>query len=215
MKNVAIDGPAGAGKSTIAKLLAKKLNYIYINTGAMYRAVTYVALKNQISEKDSQGLKKLISKMNIEFINDDLVLNGINIQAELERPYISSNVSKYAAERIVRKELVFIQQKIAEDNDVVMDGRDIGTVVLKDSKYKFYLTASAEERARRRYNELIEKNNKSVNYEDILNSIIKRDEYDSTREIDPLKMAEDAIMIDSTKLTINDVVNEMLSYVNK
>lgn len=213
MKNVAIDGPAGAGKSTIAKLLAKKLNYMYINTGAMYRAVTYVALKNQISEKDYEGLKNIISKMDIEFVNDDLVLNGINIQGQLETPYISSNVSKYAAERIVRQELVSIQQKIAENYDVVMDGRDIGTVVLKDSKYKFYLTASAQERARRRYNELLEKNNKSVNYEDILTSIIERDQYDSTREIDPLKMAQDAILIDSTKITIDDVVNKMLSYI--
>lgn len=212
--NVAIDGPAGAGKSTIAKLLADKLNLMYINTGSMYRAVTMVALQNQIMEDDNDNLEKIIHDMKIEFSGDNLILNGEDIQDNITTPYISNNVSKYAANRVVRKKLVKLQQEIAMKNSVVMDGRDIGTVVLKNAEYKFFLTASAEERARRRYNELAAKKIE-VSFEQILDDIIKRDTYDTTREIDPLKMAEDAIKIDSTGKSIKDVIDTMIDTINK
>lgn len=212
--NVAIDGPAGAGKSTIAKLLADRLGLMYINTGSMYRAVTMVALENHIMENDNEELQKIIHNMNIEFSGDNLILNGEDIQDKITTPYISNNVSKYAANRVVREKLVKLQQDIAMKSSVVMDGRDIGTVVLKDAEYKFFLTASPEERARRRFNELVSKK-LQVCFEEILEDIIKRDNYDTTREIDPLKMAEDAIKIDSTGKSIEDVIDTMIGVINK
>ncbi|SHJ41394.1 cytidylate kinase [Hathewaya proteolytica DSM 3090] len=213
MNSIAIDGPAGAGKSTIAKMLAKKLEYVYINTGAMYRAVTYLALKNSIEDNNNEEIRNIIASMNIEFIDDDLFLNGKNIQDELGTPYISRNVSKYAAQKIVREELVKLQRNMAKTVNVVMDGRDIGTVVLKESNCKFFLTATPEKRAERRYKELIIRGDTSVTYEEILKDIIKRDNYDSTREIDPLRKAEDAIEIDSTDMTLEEVVDKMMEYI--
>lgn len=212
--NVAIDGPAGAGKSTIAKLLADRLGSMYINTGSMYRAVTMVALENHVMENDNEELQKIIHNMNIEFSGDNLILNGEDIQDKITTPYISNNVSKYAANRVVREKLVKLQQEIAMKSSVVMDGRDIGTVVLKNAEYKFFLTASPEERARRRFNELVSKK-LQVCFEEILEDIIKRDNYDTTREIDPLKMAEDAIKIDSTGKSIEDVIDTMIGVINK
>lgn len=212
--NVAIDGPAGAGKSTIAKLLADRLGSMYINTGSMYRAVTMVALENHVMENDNEELQKIIHNMNIEFSGDNLILNGEDIQDKITTPYISNNVSKYAANRVVREKLVKLQQEIAMKSSVVMDGRDIGTVVLKNAEYKFFLTASPEERARRRFNELVSKK-LQVCFEEILEDIIKRDNYDTTREIDPLKLAEDAIKIDSTGKSIEDVIDTMIGVINK
>lgn len=151
---VAIDGPAGAGKSTIAKLVGKKFNLMYINTGAMYRAVALVAKRNNISSSDINSLMDIIDEMEMHFENDDLILNGVNIQDEITMPEISEIVSEYASIPEVRKKLVALQRKMSEKYDVIMDGRDIGTVVLKDSKFKFFLTATPEERARRRYSEL-------------------------------------------------------------
>ncbi|CAM2926609.1 (d)CMP kinase [Hathewaya histolytica] len=211
--NIAIDGPAGAGKSTIAKLLAKELNLMYINTGAMYRAVAYLALKNNIDETMNKDLEELIDKSDMYFQGDNLILNGIDVQDQITTPYISNNVSKYAANKLVRQKLVLLQQKIALKHDVVMDGRDICTVVLKDAAFKFFLTASPEERATRRYNELRNKN-MDVEFNSILNDIIKRDEYDSTRKVDPLKRADDAILVDSTGKTIKEVVDSMIGYIN-
>lgn len=211
--NIAIDGPAGAGKSTIAKLLAKELGITYVNTGSMYRAITFIALKKNINENDDITLEKLIDNLDMHFNGDNLVLDGIDIQKELTTPYISNNVSKYAANRIIRKKLVILQQKIANNYNVVMDGRDIGTVVLKNTPYKFFLTASAHERATRRYNELKSKNI-DIEFNSVLNDIIRRDEYDSNREVDPLKKADDAFLIDSTGKTIEEVIQEMLEHIN-
>ena len=143
---VAIDGPAGAGKSTIAKLVGKKFNLMYINTGAMYRAVALVAKRNNISSSDINSLMDIIDEMEMHFENDDLILNGVNIQDEITMPEISEIVSEYASIPEVRKKLVALQRKMSEKYDVIMDGRDIGTVVLKDSKFKFFLTATPEER---------------------------------------------------------------------
>ena len=206
--SVAIDGPAGAGKSTIAKLVAKEFDLMYINTGAMYRAVALKAEENNIGDKDIEALCSLISTFEMKFENDDLILNGENIQDKITMPEISKIVSKYASIKEVREILVKLQREMSNKFDVIMDGRDIGTVVLKDSKFKFFLTATPEARAERRYKELTNRG-LEVDYSTILEDIIKRDYIDSNREVDPLKKADDAIEIDTTKLSINEVVKEI------
>ncbi|HOK40338.1 MAG TPA: (d)CMP kinase [bacterium] len=215
---IAIDGPAGAGKSTVAKILAEKLNFIYIDTGAMYRAVTYVLLKKNIPftnlEKIKEELDKIEIKLIIEKNNKKIICNNEDVTEKIREPIISNNVSEVSAIKIVREKLVQLQRELAKNNNVIMDGRDIGTVVLPDSEYKFYLDASAEERAKRRYKELLEKR-KDINYNEISASINERDKKDSTRNLSPLKKADDAIYIDTTNLTINEVVEEILSYVKK
>lgn len=212
--NVAIDGPAGAGKSTIAKLVGKKYNLMYINTGAMYRAVALASLNKGISYNDVAGLTELIKGMEMHFENDDLYLDGKNVQEDITNPYISKNVSDYAAVSEVRKMMVSLQQQMAQKYNVIMDGRDIGTVVLKNANVKFFLTASAGERAKRRHKELIDKGI-NVLYEDVLNDIIRRDDIDSNRKTDPLKMADDAILVDCSYLSIEEVVNLLSSYIDK
>ncbi|WP_244990359.1 (d)CMP kinase [Clostridium algidicarnis] len=210
--SVAIDGPAGAGKSTIAKLIAKKFNLMYINTGAMYRAVTLTAITNNISSKDTETLCNLIDTLDMTFKDDRLILNGKDIEDEITHPNISKNVSEFAALPEVRQRLVKLQQDMSKQYDVIMDGRDIGTVVLKNSPFKFFLTASPSERAKRRYIELTNKG-LSVEYDDILEDILKRDYLDTTRKSDPLKKAEDAIEIDTTGLDIDGVVNKISQYI--
>ncbi|MGL5574377.1 MAG: (d)CMP kinase [Sarcina sp.] len=207
--SVAIDGPAGVGKSTIAKIIADKLDLMYINTGAMYRAVTLKALEADIDYKNVDKLLELINSMDIYFENDELFLNGENINDKITMPEISKRVSEYASVREVRVKLVELMRAMSNKYNVIMDGRDIGTVVLKEAPYKFFLVASADERANRRYKELVEKGLK-VDYNEILEDIIKRDEYDSTREVDPLRKADDAIEVDTTYLTIEGVVSEIL-----
>lgn len=211
--NIAIDGPAGSGKSTIAKIIAKKFNITYINTGAMYRGVTLLSLNNNIKPDDIGGLSKLLDGIEMHFENDNLIVNNKDITEEITMPYISNNVSNYAAIPMVREKLVAFQQKMAQKYSVIMDGRDIGTVVLKDAKYKFFLTARAEERAKRRYDELTNKGI-TVDFNEILREIEKRDYIDSHRELNPLRKAEDAIEIDSSELNIDEVVNKICSYIN-
>ena len=204
---VAIDGPAGAGKSTIAKIIGEKFNLMYINTGSMYRAVTLKALENNISAEEVDKLLVMIDGMDMHIENDELILNGENINSLITMPNISKNVSAYASIREVRERLVNLMRKMALKYSVIMDGRDIGTVVLKDANFKFFLTASPEERADRRYKEL--------NYDEILQDIIKRDYLDSNREVDPLRKAEDAIEIDTTGIGIMGVVEKISSYMEK
>lgn len=211
---VAIDGPAGAGKSTIAKIIGEKFNLMYINTGSMYRAVTLKALENNISAEEVDKLLEMIDGMDMHFENDELILNGENINSLITMPNISKNVSAYASIREVRERLVNLMRKMALKYSVIMDGRDIGTVVLKDANYKFFLTASPEERADRRYKELMEKG-VEVNYDEILQDIIKRDYLDSNREVDPLRKAEEAIEIDTTGIGIMGVVEKISSYMEK
>ena len=211
---VAIDGPAGAGKSTIAKIIGEKFNLMYINTGSMYRAVTLKALENNISAEEVDKLLVMIDGMDMHFENDELILNGENINSLITMPNISKNVSAYASIREVRERLVNLMRKMALKYSVKMDGRDIGTVVLKDANFKFFLTASPEERADRRYKELMEKG-VEVNYDEILQDIIKRDYLDSNREVDPLRKAEDAIEIDTTGIGIMGVVEKISSYMEK
>lgn len=212
--SVAIDGPAGAGKSTIAKLVGMKYNLMYINTGSMYRAVALKAQEKNLYPEEVEKICELISTMEMHFENDDLVLNGENIQEKITMPEISNIVSSYASISEVRKMLVKLQRAMSDKFNVIMDGRDIGTVVLKDASFKFFLTASAEERANRRYKEL-KNRNVECSYDQILKDIIERDYKDTHRATDPLKKAEDAIEIDSTNLDINGVVETINEYIRK
>lgn len=212
--SIAIDGPAGAGKSTIAKLIGKKYNLMYINTGSMYRAVTLFAMKQGIEPTDVDKLCDLIKTLTMHFENDDLFVNGIDVSKELTNIDVTNNVSRYAVVPEVRQMLVKLQREISQNYDVIMDGRDIGTVVLKDAALKIFLTARAEERANRRYEELIAKNVK-VDYNNILEDIKKRDYIDSHREVDPLQKAEDAIEIDSSLMNIEEVVEAISKYIEK
>ena len=212
--SVAIDGPAGSGKSTVAKIIGSKLDLMYINTGAMYRAVTLKALEKCIEPEDTSRLSKMIEEMDMCFVNDELILNNENINEVITMPNISNNVSKYAAIPIVRTLLVSKMQEMAKKYNVIMDGRDIGTVVLKDAPFKFFLVASPEERANRRYNEYTLKGIE-IHYNELLEDIKRRDYLDSTRETSPLVKAEDAIEIDSTKLDINEVVSTILKHISE
>lgn len=212
--DVAIDGPAGAGKSTIAKLVGKKFDLMYINTGAMYRAVALKCKEKNIDPNNIDEILKIIDTMEMHFENDDLYLNNVNIQNEITKPEISAIVSSYASIKEVRQKLVKLMRQMSEKYNVIMDGRDIGTVVLKNASFKFFLTASAEERANRRFKELQEKNIE-CDYNEILEGIKKRDYTDSHRETDPLRQSEDAILIDSTKLDINGVVDAICGYIEE
>ncbi len=210
--SVAIDGPAGAGKSTIASIIADKFNLMYINTGSMYRAVTLMALRNNINYKDIQSICKLINSLEMHFEGESLIVNGEDVSEEIRNIKISNSVSNYAAIPEIREILVKLQQDMSSKYNVIMDGRDIGTVVLKNSPLKFFLTASPEERAKRRHEEFAKKGT-SVEYNNILDDILKRDYIDSTRKVTPLKKASDAVEIDSSKLSIDDVINLISNYI--
>ncbi|PAB61169.1 (d)CMP kinase [Anaeromicrobium sediminis] len=209
---IALDGPAGAGKSTVAKEIAKLKNLVYIDTGAMYRAVTLNFLCNEISIEDEKQVKETLSKIDIDLDSSNVYLNGQCVNEEIRTPIVTKNVSAVSAIGKVREKMVELQRKIAEGKSVIMDGRDIGTFVLPKAEYKFFLTASIEERAHRRYEEFIKKGF-DVNLEDIKRDIGKRDKIDSEREIAPLKKADDAIEIDSTRKNINEVIKEILSFI--
>ncbi|EDU37025.1 cytidylate kinase [Clostridium sporogenes] len=212
--SIAIDGPAGAGKSTIAKIIGKKLNIMYINTGSMYRAVTLMALENNIEPSDIESLKTLINSMDISFNGNNIIVNGKDLEEAIRMPIINNNVSKYAAVEEVRELLVSMQQNISKKYNVIMDGRDIGTVVLKDAPYKFFITASAEVRAKRRLKELKEKHI-NIDFEDVLKEIKERDYIDSNRKINPLKQSKDAILIDTSNFTIEEVVDKICTIIKR
>lgn len=212
--SVAIDGPAGAGKSTIAKLVGKEYRLMYINTGAMYRAVALKAKENNLSPDKIDEVCKIIEALEMHFENDELILNGENVQEKITTPEISNIVSSYASIPEVRTMLVKLQREMSNKFNVIMDGRDIGTVVLKNAKFKFFLTASPEERANRRFKEL-QNRNIECSYDQILKDIIDRDYKDTHRATDPLKKADDAIEIDTTNLDINGVVNVINEYIKK
>lgn len=211
---IAIDGPAGAGKSTIAKELAKSLNITYIDTGAMYRALTYKAIMNQINVHNHQEIIKLANDTDISIDMEALYLDGRYISDEIRSQVVNNNVSFIAQIPEVRKVLVRLQQKIAFGKSVVMDGRDIGTTVLPNADLKVFLTASIEERAKRRYAELLKKG-EIIELEDIKKSIIERDDIDSTREYSPLIKASDAITIDTSELDINEVIEKIIILLRK
>lgn len=214
--NIAIDGPAGAGKSTIAKEVAKRLNYIYVDTGAMYRAMALYLLREGVTDcdEDSGKISEACQGAEISLDYDDkgqiVLLNGENVNGMIRAEEVGKMASFSAANADVRKKLVELQRALARSRDVVMDGRDIGTSVLPDANIKIYLTASVECRAKRRFAELMDKGIK-CNLEEIKKDIMERDHRDMTREISPLVQAEDAMLIDSSDMTIEQVVSEIMS----
>lgn len=215
---IAIDGPAAAGKSTIAKLVAKKLGYTYIDTGAMYRAITYKVLQSAIDPRDEEEITKLIAQTEIELQPDEgmqkVLLDGIEVTDAIRSHEVTTNVSAIAALTSVRELLVAKQQDLAAQSSVVMDGRDIGTAVLPEAELKIFMTASVEERAERR---LLEEQQRGMtsDYETLKREISERDQADSERKISPLKKAEDAITIDTTGQTIEEVTNSIIKYAEK
>jgi len=216
---VAIDGPAGSGKSTTAKQLATKLNCIYVDSGAMYRAVALYLLQNNIDFHDKTLLKKALPAINIEIIpskqmeENAIILNDENVTKKIREPAITNYSSTVATDGLIRKRMVELQRKLAEKQSIVMDGRDIGTVVFPLADFKFFLIASIEERAKRRWLENQNKGLSSKTFDEIKEELVFRDKTDSTREIAPLKKAKDAIEIDTTNLNIQQQVEEIYSII--
>lgn len=207
--NIAIDGPAGAGKSTIAKQLAKELSFIYVDTGAMYRSMALYFMRNDIAKEDEAAISDACKTVEVSIAYENgeqqVLLNGENVSKEIRKEEVGKMASATSVYKEVRKKLVELQQKLAADNDVIMDGRDIGTCVLPNAQVKIYLTASVETRAERRYQELQEKG-AACDLEVIKKDIADRDYQDMHREISPLKQAEDAILVDSSDMGIEEVV---------
>jgi cytidylate kinase len=216
MKNliIAIDGPAGSGKSTIAKLLAKKYDLTYIDTGAMYRMITLYLLENNIDISDLKEVERVLNTVNLDMQGDKFYLDNVDVSTKIREKRINDNVSKVASIKIVRSNLVDLQRKISNNKDVILDGRDVGTVIFPNAQVKIFLIASPEERARRRYNEFLEKKTE-ITYDEVLKSIKERDHIDSTRDESPFVKADDAIELDSTNLTIEDVVNFISKEIEK
>lgn len=213
--SIAIDGPAGAGKSTIAKKVAEKLAYEYIDTGAMYRALTLKILDLEINPTDTSKVLEVLSNTKIDFQNNNIYLDSKDVNKRIRENKISQNVSYIAAIPEVRNKMLILQQNLANSKNIVMDGRDICTVVLPNSKYKFFITASANIRAKRRYEELSEDDKRNTSVEEIEREIIKRDEIDSNREVAPLIRKEDTILIDNTVNTIDESVDLIISEVKR
>jgi len=216
--SVAIDGPAGAGKSTIAKSVANKLQYIYVDTGAMYRAMAIYFIKNKIDPTDEDAINNACENVNItiEYLNGEqqVILNGENITSVLRNEEVGKIASKTSIYAKVRTKLVELQRELASTKDVIMDGRDIGTTVLPNANVKIYLTASVEARASRRYKELLEKG-ECPNFDIIKNDIENRDYQDMNRENSPLKQAEDAVLVDSSDINIEETIAAIINEINK
>lgn len=215
--NIAIDGPAGAGKSTIAKMVAKKLDFIYVDTGAMYRAIALYMLRIGVG-KDEAAVAKNVADANVKiaYVNGEqqVILNGENVSGLIRTEEVGNMASFVAKISAVRECLLELQRKLAAQEDVIMDGRDIGTHILPNADVKVYLTASATERAKRRYKELVDKGI-TCNLDEIEHDIIARDEQDMNREIAPLKQAEDAVLVDSSFMSIEDVVDVIVALYEK
>ncbi len=211
---VTLDGPAGAGKSTVAKLVAKTLGFKYLDTGATYRVVTLAVIGNSISLEDDEALRSLLSEIKITFDDDGgVLLNGEVVSSEIRNKDVTSFVSRVAALDVVRDSMVSLQRGIAKDGTYVLDGRDTGSVVLPNAKYKFYLDANVAERAMRRYREDMN-NEKGTTLEEIKASIEARDKYDKERSISPLVVPDAATVIDTSFMSINEVVTEIVMKVN-
>ncbi len=217
---IAIDGYSSTGKSTIAKQLAKAFGYVYVDTGAMYRAVTLFAMRNGFIGQDSENLQplvKLLSRIKLAFKYNDtlgyseMYLNGENVEKEIRSLEVSKHVSRIAEIEQVRHMLVDMQKKMGAEKGIVMDGRDIGTVVFPDAELKIFMTASPEKRAYRRYKELLDKG-ESVDYEDVLKNVQYRDKIDSSREFSPLRLAEDAIQFDNSDMGLDEQFERMYNF---
>lgn len=218
--NIAIDGPAGAGKSTIARALADKLGARYLDTGAMYRAVALLAERAGVDPGDGEAMERILPNADIAVRYDDagvqhVYLSGEDVTGQLRTNSISMGASMVGLHMAVRRKLTELQRRVAEENDVVMDGRDITTNVLPDTPYKFYLTASVEERARRRYQQLLRRGGTDKTLEEIEREIAARDKNDMERDYMPLRRAEDAVLIDSSSLTIDEVTEQMFRLIRE
>ncbi len=211
---IAIDGPSGAGKSTIAKAVAKQLGIDYIDTGAMYRAVGYKMDREGVPFEQGEKLDKMLAETDIDFVNGDIVLDGEIVNTLIRTPEVSMLASQCSSIPEVRQKLVDIQREMGMRKSMIMDGRDIGTNVLKDAECKIFLTASAEERAERRFKELQEKG-ETQSYEEVLADIKARDHSDMTRALNPLRKADDAIELDTTGLGIEEVVDRVIKIVDQ
>lgn len=216
--NIAIDGPAGAGKSTIARKLAQKMQFVYVDTGAMYRALGLYFLRNGISPDNGEELSRACEKADVEIKYMDgeqqVILNGENVNGLIRTEEVGKITSACAANADVRKKLTQLQRRLAEKTDVIMDGRDIGTAILPNADVKIYLTASSKERAKRRWKELTEKGIK-CDIDEIEKDIINRDNQDMNREISPLKQAEDAVLLDSSDMGIEKVIDRMMEIIEE
>ena len=216
---IAVDGPSGSGKSTLAKGVAKKLGILYLDTGAMYRACGLKALKSGIGTKDKDAVEKMMQDIRIDITHEDgsqhVWLDGEDVSSDIRTPEVSMAASDVSAIPCVREAMVDLQRKISEGKNVILDGRDIGSKVFPNAKYKFFLVASADERARRRLLEIQEKGNTEVTYEEVLSDIEKRDLKDSTRAASPLVKVDDAIEIDTTKIDIEETQDLLLSYIKE
>lgn len=216
---IAIDGPAGAGKSTVARLLAKELGFLYLDTGAMYRAITLKAIDNNIDIKDQDSIIEIAKDSDIRLENNPdgsikLLLDGLDVSKDIRHPRVTRHVSDVAKIKEVRQVMLSLQRKLGKMSNSVLDGRDIGTVVFPDADKKFYIDADFSERSTRRYKEL-KQMGQQIALEDVESDLRNRDHIDSNREVAPLKKADDAIYIDTTRMSINDVVNAMLQYIGK
>lgn len=216
--SIAIDGPAAAGKSTVAKIIARRLTYIYIDTGAMYRALTYKALNNGIDPNNEAALYDLLMSTDIKLQNSDqgqdVLVDGVIVSQEIRTPNVTKNVSAVSQHKLVREEMVRRQQLMSEQGGVVMDGRDIGTQVMPNAEVKIFMLASVDERAKRRHEENILKGFDS-DIEQLKQDIAARDKFDSEREVSPLKKAADAIELDTTSLSIDEVVDAIMKIANE
>lgn len=218
MLNIALDGPAGSGKSTVAKIIANKLNILYLDTGAMYRACALKCLLSGVDVKDEAAVENIMRNVDVrvEYKNGSQVtlLDGKDVSADIRKPEVSMLASAVSAHRVVREKMVDLQRKVAKGMDCVLDGRDIGSNVLPDAKYKFYITADSKVRAERRYKELAERGT-PVDFDKLHEEIVQRDYNDSHREFAPLKQCDDAKLIDTSDLTIDEVVQTILNDVKK
>lgn len=216
--NVAIDGPAGAGKSTIAKAAAKELGFIYVDTGALYRTVGVNALRNKVNMESDEDIASVLplTQVQLKFVDGEqrMYLNGENVSSEIRMPEASMAASRVSAVPKVRSFLFDLQRDLAKKNNCIMDGRDIGTVVLPEAKVKIFLTASPECRAERRYKELCQKG-VEVNYDDVLNDIVKRDYNDSHRAVAPLKPAEDSVYLDTSELDLQQSIDAVINIIKE
>lgn len=211
---IAIDGPSGAGKSTVAKLLSKKLGFEYIDTGAMYRALAYKAFINkiEINEENEEKINEMIERTTVDYHSNNIYLDGENVESLIRDENISIGASKISALQNVRTKMVELQRKIAKNKDVILDGRDIGTKVFPNADYKFFITASEEVRADRRYEQLVSEG-KTANFNSVFSDLKQRDKNDTTRKFSPLRKAEDAILIDTTNKGIDEVIRDIANII--
>ena len=211
---IAIDGTAGSGKSTTAKRLAKELSFFHIDSGSLYRVVTYFCIMNKIDSEDNESLTIALNNIDITFQSEKILLNGKDVSSEIREHNISDSVSEYSANITIRSKLSNLQRQLADKKNVVVEGRDIGTSVFPDADFKFYLSADVQIRADRRYKQIVKKT-RGISKEQVLNNLIKRDELDMNREHSPLFKDNNAIEIDTTNLNINEQIEMIIKTINK